>query len=82
MLSFDYTLSGTNFQVYNNNTLSGSGSATVNAETSNTIIASRGDGVISFYQGYVSLVATWKNNKSANRNDIYSQIKSIFTTLP
>jgi len=78
LLSF--TWNGTNqFQAYIDGATSGAaGSATVNAETSNTFIGCRADQTINFSKRKITELITWKSDQSANRAGIETNINDHY----
>jgi len=69
----------TNFQAYVNGATSGAaGSATVNAETSNTFIGSAGDTTSGNTQRKITAIISYKSNQSANIAGIHSAINDLY----
>jgi hypothetical protein len=70
----------TNFQAYVNGATSGAaGAATVNAETSNTIIGASGDGTTANTARKITALISYKSNQSANIAGIHSAINDLYT---
>ena len=69
-----------NFQAYVNGATSGAaGAATVNAETSNTVIGASGDGTTANSARKITALISYKSDQSANIAGIHSAINDLYS---
>lgn len=69
-----------NFQAYVNGATSGAaGAATVNAETSNTVIGASGDGTTANSARKITSLISYKSDQSANIAGIHSAINDLYS---
>jgi len=70
----------TNFQAYVDGVTSGAaGTATVNAETSNTVIGSSGDGSTAFGARKITALISYKSDQLSNIDGIHSTINDLYS---